>query len=198
MQHIDEVLYGHTRCYVVQHTLLVDTDWAGSLQRFFKSIKMKYISLQNIKYIMVTHFHPDYMGIVQELVELGLQLIIFDVQKDAVHCSDYIFEKERNTDFKAIKEQDALYLRCDESRAFLEKIGIKGEVIATPGHSEDSVSLVLDQQCAIVGDLYPLNTVAGYNNPELEESWNILLSKALDTIYYSHPPADKITGRTHL
>ena len=43
-----------------------------------------------------------------------------------------------------------------ESRALLEQIGIRGEIVPTPGHSADSVSLLLDDGSAFTGDLTPL------------------------------------------
>ena len=34
-------------------------------------------------------------GIIGELVRQGVQLLLVDVQKDAIHAPDYIFERER-------------------------------------------------------------------------------------------------------
>src|SRR5260370_1294944 len=42
-----------------------------------------------------------------------------------------------------------------ESRALLARLGIGGEIVPTPGHSDDSVSLVLDDGSAFTGDLTP-------------------------------------------
>ncbi len=46
-------------------------------------------------------------------------------------------------------------LEINASRAFLARIGILGEIISTPGHSDDSVTLILDQGVAFTGDLTP-------------------------------------------
>lgn len=43
-------------------------------------------------------------------------------------------------------------INCADSRAFLAGIGIDGEIISTPSHSPDSVSLVLDDGDCFVGD----------------------------------------------
>ena len=43
----------------------------------------------------------------------------------------------------------------NESRAFLNAIGIDGELIHTPGHSDDSVSLLLDEGMAVQIVLQP-------------------------------------------
>ena len=40
---------------------------------------------------------------------------------------------------------------------FLKDLGIDGKIIYTPVHSEDSISIILDEGIALVGDLYDLN-----------------------------------------
>ena len=47
---------------------------------------------------------------------------------------------------------DNLDVSIGESRAFLHTLGIGGEIISTPGHSDDSVTLVLDTGDAFTGD----------------------------------------------
>jgi len=58
----------------------------------------------------------------------------------------------------------------------LKDLGIDGEIIYTPGHSEDSISLVLDQGFAIVGDLYDLNSAALFSDKKINDSWKKILS----------------------
>lgn len=50
-----------------------------------------------------------------------------------------------------------------ESRIFLENEGISGEIIQTPGHSDDSISLVIDECCAFTGDLPGLLLMEAYD-----------------------------------
>ena len=57
--------------------------------------------------------------------------------------------------YKTIDEKVALILRFEESRSFFEGLGIEGEIIATPSHSEDSISVILDEGICLVGDLEP-------------------------------------------
>ena len=66
----------------------------------------------------------------------------------------------------------------------MKDLGIDGEIIYTPGHSEDSISLVLDQGFAIVGDLYDLNSAALFSDKKINDSWKKILShniKKFDT-----------------
>ncbi len=191
---VKEIQYGNTRCYVINNKIMIDTDWAGTLQAFYRCLKENEMALSDIKYLFITHFHPDHMGIAQDLAELGIKIIVFDVQKDYIHFADKIFEKDKRLSYNPIEEKNVVFLSCEESRAFLSENGIEGEVIHTPGHSEDSVSLILDEGSAIVGDLYPLYSVPAYNDIILEESWNRILERNLDIVYYGHAKEDVLTG----
>ncbi len=186
MNEVRELKYGNTRCYCINNKVLIDTDWAGTLSAFFRCIKENHIDINEIEYLIVTHFHPDHMGIAQEIADLGIQLIVFEEQKDFIHCSDNIFAKNRSIPFKPIDDKKVYYLSCADSRSFFSKIEIDGEVIHTIGHSDDSVSIILDDGIAIVGDLYPLHTISEYNDKKLEESWNSILSHHIKKIHYGH------------
>lgn len=191
---VKEIKYGNTKCYVINDKIMVDTDWAGTLQAFYKCLKEYEIVLSDIKYLIITHFHPDHMGIAQDLAEIGVKIIVFDVQKDYIHFSDKIFGKDKKVSYKPIEDKNVVYISCEESRAFLAENGIAGEILHTPGHSEDSISLILDEGIAIVGDLYPLYSVPAYNDKTLEESWNHILGRNLDIVYYGHAKEDVLTG----
>lgn len=193
-----ELFYGQTRTYLIPNgnqSILIDTDWPGTLPQFFKAIKAVGIKLSEIAYMMVTHYHPDHMGLVGELQALGVQLLVFEEQREFLHSSDQIFEKSGLT-YQPIDDQAIQYLTCQESKAFFAKLGLDLEVMATPGHSDDSVSIIHEQKRAFVGDLYTLDTVRGYTNPNLEESWQSLLDRQLETIYYGHPNPSAVRGLT--
>lgn len=178
--------YGNTNCYYIEGkngSILVDTDWAGTLQAFFK--KIKELNIIKIDYLLVTHFHPDHMGIAQNIIDMGTRLLLIDVQKNYIHCSDNILKKNKNIDFKPINTEPII-ISCEQSRKFLNDLGIEGEIIYTPGHSEDSISLILDNGSAFVGDLYDLKSAITFNDKKINNSWNKILSHNISKIYYGH------------
>lgn len=182
--------YGNTNTFLLsgdKGSILVDTDYAGTIKAFYKSIKGLGIRISDITYILATHYHPDHMGLISELMESGVKLILMESQKDSVHYSDEIFAKEPRLEYKPIDETRAEVILFEDSRSFLEELGIKGEIIPTPSHSGDSISILLDDGTAIVGDLEPLEYLKAYeDNKMLRRDWDTLMEHHPKHILYAH------------
>ena len=188
--------YGNTNTFFIRGRnagLLVDTDYAGTLPCFFKSLKASGIELKEISYVLATHYHPDHIGLIGELQKLGIRLLIIDRQLPFIHFSDRIFEREKRISYAPPDENLAEIICCGESREFLEKLGIEGEIISTPSHSEDSISLILDDGICLAGDLEPFEYLAAYgSNPALEEDWKKIMSFAPKEVHYAHANEKKL------
>lgn len=185
---IHELRYSGTNTYVIEGEkgiLLFDTGWAGTFSAFCRAMGELRIPVQKVSFILVSHFHPDHMGIAQEIANEGAVLLLPEVQKDFVHAADGIFEKE-GKHFVPVDEAAARHITLSESRAVLREIGITGEIIATPGHSDDSISLVLDSGEIFAGDLNPLYELELHKGTQIAESWKKLLAFAPKEIYYGH------------
>ena len=67
--------YGNTNTFFIRGmsgNLLVDTDYAGTLSAFYRAIKDCKIKISDITYILATHYHPDHIGLVSELMNLHI------------------------------------------------------------------------------------------------------------------------------
>ena len=118
--------------------------------------------------------------------------MLVDTQKEAVHFSDKIFEKDK-LPYSVINESDALVISCEESRKLLSSLGISGEIIHTPSHSKDSISLILDDGSCFVGDLDPSEYLEAYeNNTALKNDWNLIMSFNPKTVFFAHRPEKKM------
>ena len=127
------------------------------------------------------------MGIIGDLVDTGVKLIIIDFQKPHIHYSDAIFSRDKNLSYKVIDESNAIIIAEHQSRDFLSSLGIHGEIIKTPSHSEDSLSIVLDDGECFAGDLEPYEYIPGYGESKaLEADWDRILKSKAKTIYFSH------------
>jgi len=182
--------YGNTNTFLVPCNggyLLVDTDYAGTLPALYKALKAAGVQMKDIAYVLATHYHPDHMGLIPELMKQGVRLLLMDTQTEDVHFSDQIFAREKALRFVPIDESEAKVVSCHESRAFLAGIGIAGEINSTPSHSRDSVSLILDDGDCIVGDLEPMEYLSAYGeNPALKADWDAIMNFCPKRILYSH------------
>ena len=182
--------YGNTNTFYIPGKsggLLIDTDYAGTLQAFFRALKTNHLELNDISYVLPTHCHPDHIGLIGELQHLGVKPLLVDIQLATVHFPDEIFGRDKHLRYASIDEKQATIISCDESREFLRSIGIEGEIISTPSHSEDSVSVILDCGDCFVGDLEPFEYLDGYeNNLQLQKDWSLILSRNPKRILYAH------------
>ena len=190
---VTKLKYGNTNTYFIRGakgSILLDTDYAGTLQMFYKEIKKNVISLKDITYILATHYHPDHMGLVGELVSMGVKFLVMDTQVPNLHFSDDIFSRDKTLRFlPSVPEDKAEVIACKDSRAFLAALGIDGEIVSTPSHSEDSITLVLDSGDCFVGDLEPMEFMDGYEeNSALQSDWKKVMSFSPRVIHYGHAP----------
>ena len=82
--------YGNTNTFLVPCNggyLLVDTDYAGTLPAFYKALKAAGVQGKDIAFVLATHYHPDHMGLIPELMKQGVRLLLMDTQTKDVHFS---------------------------------------------------------------------------------------------------------------
>ncbi len=90
--------------------------------------------------------------------------------------------------YTEISMQGNIVLTEATSRDFLKRIGIDGEIIATPGHSDDSVTLILDEGAAFTGDLTNPALLPDDPTDLARQSWERILAKGATTVYPAHGP----------
>jgi endoribonuclease LACTB2 len=165
--------------------LLVDTGWAGSLNRFTSELKRSKISLSEIRYVMITHLHPDHAGLTQEIKNAsGARLLIHEKQIPFLPALAAFYQDRGGYVPIQVDKKDTVL--GPSNRAVLQSIGLQGEVLETPGHSDDSVSLVLDGSMAFTGDLTPLFMASEENVTVLKDSWAKIMERKPKTIYPAH------------
>lgn len=186
---VTELHYSSTNTYLIsgpEGILLFDTGWAGTFRAFCREMGKLGIPVQKISYILISHFHPDHYGIAQEIAEYGPTIAVADVQCEHIHAADAVLMREPEKDFRPIDDRRIRVVSRGSSRSFLQEMGIEGEIIATPGHSEDSISLCLDDGSLFVGDLNPLYELEMHRGTRIGESWELLLARHPKTIFYGH------------
>jgi glyoxylase-like metal-dependent hydrolase (beta-lactamase superfamily II) len=195
---INKIRYGNTNTFLIRGTranLLIDTDYAGTLPAFYKAIKELGIKVSDISYVLATHYHPDHIGLVSELTDQGVKLVVMESQTDFIHYSDPIFAREPHLNYRPIDERNALILKFDEAPSFLDSLGINGNIGRTLSHSEDSIYVSLSDGTFILGDLEPLEYLEAYkDNQLLKTDWDNILKQDPKLLLYAHANEKRISN----
>ena len=187
MPSIVNVGYRSTNYWVVSSgtsRLLVDIGWPGTLGAMKANLKRKGVPLGEIQYALATHFHIDHAGLGEELKREGVKLLVLDVQIEAIPIMKTWTKPQDN--YLEITSEGNVVIGCDESCSLLAQMGIAGQIVHTPGHSEDSVSLLLDDGSVFTGDLPP--EALCWDNPVALESWRRLREQDATQVYPAHGP----------
>jgi glyoxylase-like metal-dependent hydrolase (beta-lactamase superfamily II) len=186
---IVNVGYDSTNYYVLANTrprLLVDVGFPGTLPKLLNQCKRMGVRFEDIPYLLVTHYHPDHAGLAQEVKRAGCKLILLENQVSAVPALRSQMKPEQH--YVEIDLKDNVLLKLEDSRAFLKRIGIDGQIISTPGHSDDSVSLVLDDGAAFTGDLPHPMMIVDESGAAIQASWERIRAAGGKTVYPGHGP----------
>ena len=182
--------YGNTNTFLLGGKggyLLIDTDFAGTLPAFYRALKSAGAGVRDIAYVLATHYHPDHVGLIPDLMKQGVKLILMDTQTQDVHFPDAIFARRPDLRWEPIDESGAVLLPCAESRAFLSDLGIAGGIVPTPSHSRDSVSVLLDCGDCFVGDLERRAVLPAYGeDAPVRRDWERVMKADPKRIFYAH------------
>lgn len=192
---IVNVGYRSTNFWVISagsSRLLVDLGWPGMAGKLFAEIERKSIPLKEIRYGFATHFHIDHAGAAQDLKNRGMKLIVTPEQVAAIEpMRQHIKPADHYT---PIVTAGNVVVPIAESREFLRSIGFAGELVHTPGHSDDSVSLLLDSGEAFTGDLTPASLATEEQAETIARSWRALADRGAKMIYGGHGPVRPLTS----
>jgi len=186
---IVNVGYRSTNYWVVSagnSRLLVDIGWPGTMAAMRARLDRIGIPLNEIRYALATHYHMDHAGLAQEFKRAGVPLLVLETQTAAIPLMKAHMKPRDH--YVEITLHDNANISFAESRGVLAKIGIAGEILPTPGHSDDSVSLLLDDGSAFTGDLTHPALAGEDNGPVVAASWERLRNRGAKRVYPGHGP----------
>lgn len=182
---IVNVGYRSTNYWVISagtSRLLVDIGWPGTLGTLQANLKRMGIPLKEIRYALATHYHIDHAGLAQEMKLAGVPLLVLDVQVTAIpQMRTWTKPWDHYVD---ITPDGNVIIAFGQSRQLLAGLGIPGEIVHTPGHSQHCVSLLLDDGSVFTGDLPPEGYA--YDNPVALASWQLLRARGATVVYPAH------------
>jgi len=201
---------GFTNCYLIKERSLILVD-AGPPQKadlLQKKLQGLSISPRDICLIVLTHAHYDHIGSLAEW-------------KKMTSCKVAVNHREKEWVEKALKPLPKVLIpwgmlvnlstrvmaaasrfsgtRVDlilqDDGMSLQAFGISGRVLHTPGHTQGSMSVLLDTGDAFVGDLAmnglpvrfgPGMPSLGDDPNAVKTSWRLLLDSGARKIYPAH------------
>ncbi len=207
---IHTIRLGLDYCYLIQDggTIMVDGGSPGKAKQFTQALGKIGISPETIKLFVITHGHFDHIGSARDVKAItGAKLAMHEKEKEWLEKSlkhlppgvtrwGKIFHGVLELFMPLIHIPAATVdiVLGDQERSLTE-YGIRGKIVATPGHSPGSVSILLESGEAFVGDLamnkFPLRLNPGLpifaeDLSGLKESWKRLLDQGAKTVYPAH------------
>jgi glyoxylase-like metal-dependent hydrolase (beta-lactamase superfamily II) len=153
-------------------------------------LKQMDIPLNEIRYTLATNYHIDHAGLAQEFKIEGVGLLVLETQKAAIPLMKQFTKPQDH--YVDISLDGNVIISFTESRLLLAQISIPGEILPTPGHSDDSVSLLLDDGSAFTGDLSPVEYAWGEAGELVRASWRLLGERGAKRVYPGHGPEKTI------
>jgi hydroxyacylglutathione hydrolase len=186
-------------------SVLIDCGVPGSDKTILKKMEQAQIKPEDIQLLIITHGHSDHMGAASALRRItGAKTVIHNLDAGAIrhgknppiHPTNRKgrilsrFISEAIPGFEPYEPEIII-----DGEMSLEEYGIPGKIIATPGHTNGSVSILLEDGSAFVGDLI-IGAMIGKGKPEYpmyadsmadaEKSIQMLLSLPLKMVYVGH------------
>jgi len=148
--------------YLIQgeRAMLVDTGAPGDADRILQALRQANVAPADLVLILLTHGHGDHVGAANELAAVSGAPV-------ALHAADDAMARSGRNVLGTLNGLEARLITPFVDKPFppvtaslifdsaldLSPYGVAGRVIATPGHTPGSVSLLLNNGDAIVGDL---------------------------------------------
>lgn len=171
--------------------LIVDLGFPGTFGRLKSGLDRIGVPLRELKYALATHYHIDHAGCAQDLKNAGVPLLVLESQ--AAWIAPMKAHTKPQDRYSDIALHDNVPLTFADSRARLAGIGIAGEILPTPGHSDDSISLLLDDGAVFTGDLTVPMVATDEQRDAILASWRLLRDHGARRVHPGHGPVFDIT-----
>jgi len=216
----DVIRLSQTDCYLLKAKdgyLLIDCGNSGDQQAFLKWLHQRGIALADIHYLLLTHHHTDHCGLMAFLIAANPQMRVImssvcagylktghHFQHPHEHYANPVLGLILKTFFKLNGNVTDCFtpyfcrpgdiLIEGDNATLLVELGLNGTILLTPGHTEDSISIVTDT-LAFVGDAArnilnftgtPYQPLLLYNLEVCYSSWNKLHAEGVKTIFPAH------------
>jgi hydroxyacylglutathione hydrolase len=195
---------GTSNSYLIKTSkgyLLIDAGNSSKVGLFQKKLREFPIDPKEIVLIIITHVHYDHVGSLAEIQKItGAEVLVHSKEKDLLQNAittlpkgTMFFSRVLSSVFQGFAGKRLKFAAVSpnitiDNEFDLERYGVQGKVMVTPGHTAGSISVILESGEVFVGDTcfnvfsFPRSSVFPPYADNLEllyESWKKLLdSKA--------------------
>jgi hydroxyacylglutathione hydrolase len=192
----------------VKGIVMVDAGMPGKIRAFKRKLARLYIKPKDIKLIVLTHSHFDHAGSAKDIKEFtGAKIVIHESEKVFLENEGFasikgvstwgkITEKLLFPLFRSGKfDRPSADLVINSEEMSLDEYGIDGKIIHTPGHTQGSISILLDTGEAFVGCMAqsglpfrfrPGLPIYAHDINKVMESWKMLIDRGARIIFPGH------------
>ena len=201
---------GNSNAYLLTagaFAVLVDAGCGSKIKNLEAALEQKNLKFSDIKLVILTHTHYDHVGCLPEIRERsGAKILVHEAEAGNLEKGYTLFPKGTMWFTKIISgmangllSSKAKYppVKADivikgeyDLKDYLP--GVKAQVISTPGHTTGSISVILQNEDAVVGDtlfnVMPWTVFPPFANDEkqLLKSWEKLAETGCATFYPGH------------
>lgn len=197
----------YTNCYLIQTAtgwILVDAGTRSQAKSFLRRLGKLGIQPSDIKLIIITHAHFDHVGSLASIKSLcNCPVLAHPLEARLIETGEVVIPPGTNALGKLVSwlgRHNIRSLRFPKTRVEfttdqeldLTPYGVAAKVVPTPGHTPGSLSVLLEDGQAIVGDL-AMSYGLGSNFPIFAEqpekitaSWDLLIKQGASIFYPAH------------
>lgn len=216
----------YTNCFLVRHAggwLLVDTGYDWEWPAFARCLAESCLSPRDISHLLLTHAHDDHAGLLNRMVaeNPGIAILASDRAVPLLAGGAHVYAASSGYVTRRMRFLAGLKAAFDKgwTHSFppygfraadhpisgptrLSALGVDcpvdGVILPTPGHTDDSISLLFDDGDCLCGDAAAnFFRLAGTRKcviyvrdiDEYYRSWDLLLASGAKRILPSHGPA---------
>lgn len=208
----------YTNCYLIQAAqgwILVDAGQQSVAGLFSRRLRKLGIDPDDIKLIIITHAHFDHVGSLAQIKSLcSCPILAHPLEARIIESGEVVIPPGTNVlgsmiswmgrHSKCLLGFPKTEVEITADQEFdLTGYGVAGKTIPTPGHTPGSLSVLLEDGEAIVGDL-AMNVGRRTNFPifaeqprEIAVSWDMLIKQGAAIFYPAHGrriPVSNLSG----
>jgi glyoxylase-like metal-dependent hydrolase (beta-lactamase superfamily II) len=190
--------------------ILVDTGVKNNINKFVQIFNAHHIKPNEINLIVLTHTHYDHTGNLAELKEwCGAKILVHKneaenlkngftpIPSGTIPATKIIVALGRSLKPKYASPPAIVPDLINENEFDLNKYGINGKVIFTPGHTEGSQSVLIDKNLLAGDTFFNIRNKVSFppfanNILQLLKTWETILKWEIKRIYPAHGPSFEV------